>query len=247
MFHHFLHGNEIELVEKVKQMSAEGELWIVGNDDVTGVGALGVCAGLVAEEPRFAVHSVLFEETSLSANEREAWIHTIRRDPKILEDHLKITAVGEVLVRRVVQGSPSTRNFEIKHIGYSKSSHGHRSVAAAYPPLPGPNEVEVSVEIFGLTDLEAEAPLTAFVGSADGKRVLGYSYQKLADTIVVGKTSTTPLPESVSAADAACLPAIVLPAWLGLVEVGRIRKDSVILVHDAVSRVSLLLLSTYFR
>jgi len=113
----------------------------------------------------------------LSLDQHEGWIHAIRHNPKILEDHLKITAADNVLVRRTVHGSPSTRNFEIRHIGFSKNSHGHRTVAAAYPSLPGPNEVEVAVEACGLT--ETETPLTAFVGRVDGKRVLGYSYQKL--------------------------------------------------------------------
>jgi len=240
VFHHFLHGSEGELVEKVNRMLAEGELWIIGNDDAAGIGALGVAASLIAEEGQFTVHSVLFEDTSLSFDEREGRIRAIRQNPKILEDHLKVAAAGEVLVRRAVQGSPSTRNFEINHIGYSKNSHGHRSVAAAHPPLPGPKEIEVSVEAFGLTDLEAEAPLTAFVGSVDGKRVLGYSYQQLVDTVVVDEKAVTSLPDSVSTVGAACLPAVVLPAWVGLVEVGRIEKDSIVLVHDALSRMPLI-------
>lgn len=238
VFHHFLHGNEGELVEKVKRMPAEGELWITGNDDAAGIGALGVTAGLIAEEAQFTVHSVLFEDISLTVDEREGWIHTIRQNPKILEDHLKVTAAGEVLVRRAVQGSPSTRNFEIRHFGYSKNSHGHRSVAAAYPPLPGPNEIEVAVEAFGLTDLDDEAPLTAFVGNVDGKKVLGYSYQKLVDTVVVDKKAIVSLPESVSVEDAVSLPTAILAAWVGLVEVGRIEKDSILMVHDALSRMS---------
>jgi hypothetical protein len=113
-------------------------------------------------------------------------------------------------------------------------------VAAAYPPLPGPNEVEVAVEAFGLTGLKDEAPLTAFVGSVDGKKVLGYSYQKLVDTVVVDKKAITSLPDSISAADAVSLPTAILPAWVGLVEVGRIEENSVVLVHDALSRTSLL-------
>ena len=202
VFHHSLHGNEGELVEKVKQMPAEGELWIIRNDDAAGICALGVNAGLIAEEALFTVHSVLFKDTSLSADESEGWIHTIHHNPKILEDHLKVTASGEFLVRRAIQGSPNTKDFEIHHVGYSKNSHGRRSVATAYPPLPGPNEFEVAVEAFGLTDCEAETPLTAFVGSVDGKKVLGYSYQKLIDIVAVDKKVITSLPESVSVADA---------------------------------------------
>ena len=236
VIHHFHHGNEGELVEKVKAMPTEGELWIVGNDDAAGIGALGVAAGLIAEEAQFTVHSVLFEDTNLTVEEREGWIHTIRQNPKVLEDHLKVTEAGEVLVRRAVQGSPSIRPTEIKSIGYSKNTHGHRSVAAAYPPLAGSGEIEIAVEAFGLTDLEAETPLTAFAGTADGKKVLGYSYQKLVDTVVVNKAGITPLLDSVSVADAVALPTSVLPAWVGLVELGRIEKNSVILVHDALSR-----------
>ena len=236
VFHHFLHGNEGELVEKVKRTPAEGELWVVGNDDAAGIGALGVAAGLIAEETQFTVHSVLFEDTSLSVDEREGWIHTIRQNPRILEDHLKVTAAGEVLVRRAIQGSPGLRTVEISHFGYSKNSHGHRSVTATYPPLPGPNEVEVAVEAFGLTDLEDEVLLTTFVGSVDGKKVLGYSYQKLTDTVVVDKKAIIPLPESISVADAVSLPNTILSAWVGLVEVGRVEKNSIVLVHDALSR-----------
>jgi len=234
--HHFLHGNEGELVEKVKAMPTEGELWIVGNDDAAGIGALGVAAGLIAEEAQFTVHSVLFEDTTLSEEDREGWIHTIRQNPKSLEDHLKVTGAGEVLVRRAVQGSPSVKPSEIKSVGYSKNAHGHRSVSATYPSAAGPGEIEVTVEAFGLTDLEAETPLTAFVGTADGQKVLGYSYQKLIDTVVVDKASVTPLIDSVSPADAVSLPTSVLPAWTGLVELGKIEKNSVVLVHDALSR-----------
>jgi len=113
--------------------------------------------GLIAAsgEAQFTVHSILFVDTSLSVDEHVGWIHTICHDSKVLEDHLKTTAPGEVLVRHAVQGSPSTKNFEIHHVGYSKNSHTRRSVA----PLPRTNEVEVTVEAFGLTDLEAETPL----------------------------------------------------------------------------------------
>ena len=239
VFHHFLHGNEGELVEKVRQIPAEGELWIIGNDDAPGIGALGVAVDIISEEVQFTIHSVLFEDTSMSVHDRERWVHTIRQNPRILETHLKVTAAGEVLVRRVIQGSSGTRNVEIRNIGYSKNSHGHRSVAAAYPPLPGPNQVEIAVEAFGLTELDLEAPITAFVGSIDGKQVLGYSHQKLGDTVVIDKAAITYLPHSMPIVDAVCLPAVVLPAWVGLVEVGRIERDSIVLVHDALSRVSL--------
>ena len=134
------------------------------------------------------MHSVLFEATTLSVEEREGWIHTIRQNPKTLEDHLKVTGAGEVFVRRAVRGSPSVKPAVIRNVGYSKNAHGHHSVAAAYPPPVGSGEVEVAVEAFGLTDLDAETPLAAFVGIVDGQKVIGYSHQKLIDTVVIDKT-----------------------------------------------------------
>ena len=108
-------------------------------------------------------------------------------------------------------------------------------MAATYPPLPGPNEVEVAVEVFGLTDLEDEVPLTTFVGSVDGKKVLGYPYQKLTDTIVVDKKAIIPLPEFISVADVVSLPNTILSALVGHVEVSRVEKNSIVLVHDSLS------------
>ena len=143
---------------------------------------------------------------------------------------------GEELVRRAVQGSPTTKKVEIRHSGYLKSSHGHQSVAAPCLPLPEPNKVKVAVEAFGLTDLESDLLLTAFVGSIDGKRVVGCSYQKIVDTVAVNRKAITSLPESVSVEDVVSLPIAVLPAWVGLVEVGRVEKNSIVLVHDALSR-----------
>jgi hypothetical protein len=171
VFHHFLHGNEGALVEKVQKMSSEGELWIIGNNDAAGIGALGVAAGLVAEEAQFTVHSVLFEDTSLSVAEREKWIHTIRQNPKILEDHLKCSKSGDVLVRRAVQGSAKVKPATIRSVGISTNSHGTRSISAIYPPPVGADEVEIAVETLGITDLSSEKPLVAFVGSYDGNKV----------------------------------------------------------------------------
>ncbi|KAF9642420.1 hypothetical protein BDM02DRAFT_3193301 [Thelephora ganbajun] len=87
--HHFLHRNKGELIEKVKTISTEAELWIVGNNNAASIGALGVAAALIAEEPQFTVHSVLFEDTTLSVKEHEGWIHTIRQNPKVLSGMYK--------------------------------------------------------------------------------------------------------------------------------------------------------------
>ena len=72
--------------------------------------------------------------------------------------------------------------------------------------------------------------------------MLGYSYQKLIDTVVVDQKAVISLPESVSVADAVSLPTAILSAWVGLVEVGGIGGNSIVMVHDALSRMPLLFL-----
>ncbi|KAF9642419.1 hypothetical protein BDM02DRAFT_3133100, partial [Thelephora ganbajun] len=49
--------------------------------------------------------------------------------------------------------------------------------------------------------------------------------------------SITPLIDSVSVTNTVSLPSSVLPTWVGLVELGGIEKNSVVLIHDALSRV----------
>ena len=67
-------------------------------------------------------------------------------------------------------------------------------------------------------------------------QVLGYSYQKLTDTVVIDKEAIIPPPESISVADVVSLPTTILSAWVGLIEVGGVDKNSIVLVHDALSR-----------
>jgi hypothetical protein len=174
--HNFRHGNEGKLVELVKNMPQGGELWVVGNDDAAGIGALGVAAGLIAEEAQFTVHSVLFEDTSLTIEEREGWVHTIRQNPKILEDHLKVSSSGELLVRRAVQGSAKVRPMPVRSVGFVTNAHGTRSVSAIYPPPVSADEVEIAVNAVGITDLASEVPLAAFFGTAEGKRVCSFFF-----------------------------------------------------------------------
>ena len=77
-------------------------------------------------------------------------IDTTYQNPKILENHLKDTDPGEVLVRCTTQGSQDIRPTETESVGSSKDAHGHRSVAAMHPPLAGP---EVAVKKSGLRPL----------------------------------------------------------------------------------------------
>jgi hypothetical protein len=169
--HHYHHGNEGKLVELVKKIPQRGELWVSGNDDAAGIGALGVAAALIAEEPQFTVHSVLFEDTSLTVQEREGWVHTIRLNPQVLEDHLKVSSSGELLVRRAIQGSAKVRPMHIHSVGFVTNAHGRRSISAIYPPPLNADEVEITVNAVGITDLASEVPLAAFFGTTEGKRV----------------------------------------------------------------------------
>ena len=99
-----------ELVEKVKQMSAEGKLWIIGNDDAAGIGALGVAAGLIVEEGRFTVHTVLFEDTSMSVclltNARAGSTPSARTRP-VSPDIIPFSIVGKTSTHP--QSPPATR------------------------------------------------------------------------------------------------------------------------------------------
>lgn len=85
-----------------------------------------------------------------------------------------------------------------------------------------PGEFEVTVEAFSITGPDVEIPLTAFVGTADEQRIIGYSHQELIDTIVVENTSLT---DTLSATDAVSLPPSVLPALLVLSNSGGPRQN----------------------
>ena len=95
----FNHGQEGELVEVARNVSAETELWITGNDDAAGIGALGVASCIIAEPPDYKVYSVLFEDHLLVEAARGKVVHDLRRNTLLLEQHVKISKNGEVFVR----------------------------------------------------------------------------------------------------------------------------------------------------
>jgi hypothetical protein len=109
VIHHFEQGNE-ELVEIVKSLSAGSELWIVGNGDAAGFGALGITACMAAESSNLVVRTLIFETHSIS-RDAEVIIHSLRQSPFLLEQHLKYTCAGEVLVRRLVYGSLRSKPY----------------------------------------------------------------------------------------------------------------------------------------
>jgi len=68
----FEHGQDGDLTEITKDISSEAELWLTGNDDAAGIGALGIASCLIAESPGYQVFSVLFEDHSLELRARRS-------------------------------------------------------------------------------------------------------------------------------------------------------------------------------
>ncbi|KAF8801798.1 hypothetical protein BYT27DRAFT_7245050 [Phlegmacium glaucopus] len=61
VIYHFSRGSEAELVEIVNQSVANSEIWILGDDDAIGIGALGIAACIIAESPNFIVRSLYID------------------------------------------------------------------------------------------------------------------------------------------------------------------------------------------
>jgi len=125
--------------------------------------------------------------------------------------------------------------FWVHCIGYSKNSHGRRSVAATYPLFPDPTRSRSPSNCSALPTLRPRFLSPPSSGALmERKRSVVHISGSLTPL-----SSTRPLPEFVSVPDVVSLPTAILPAWVRLVKVGRIEKDSVILIHDALSRMSL--------
>lgn len=167
VIYHMEHGNEGALVELVKTLSANVELWITGNDDAAGIGALGVAACVAAESPDYTVRSLLFEDHTLEKDEREGWVHMLRQKPYSLEQHMKISTAGELFVRRLVHGGLKLKDIEIPAVVGTPSGSGALSISAAFPPSVGPDEVEVRVAAIALEAFSENTPAT-FVGTVQG-------------------------------------------------------------------------------
>jgi hypothetical protein len=164
VIHHFSHGHEGQLVEDTKALSEGSELWILGDDDASGIGALGIAACIAAESPDFTVRSLLFEDHDVTPDKREAWVQSLRQNPKLLEQHMKITSHGEVYVRRLVPGSPDVKPIPISSISVTPSFSAH-GLSAHFPPSVDKNQMEVNVEALGTEGISDDEPLVTFVGT----------------------------------------------------------------------------------
>jgi hypothetical protein len=163
VIHHFTRGTEAELVEIVNQLSENSEIWILGDDDAIGIGALGIAACIIAESPNFTVRSLLFENYSLSMEARGEIVYSLRRNPSLLEQHLKYTATGHVFVRRLVY--PSTDAQPILAPGVTiESPLENGQISAYFPPNIKPTDVQVSIDYFGIDSISSEKPSVAFAG-----------------------------------------------------------------------------------
>ncbi|KAI6009612.1 putative nonribosomal peptide synthetase [Pisolithus orientalis] len=238
----FAHGQEGDLVEIAKNITAEAELWITGNDDAAGIGALSVASCIIAESPGYKIYSVLFEDHSLDNDAREKAVHDLRRNSLLLEQHMKITKDGEVFVRRLVHGGAEVKDAVIPAASITESG----AVSAYFPPALGPSEIEIAVEALGTEVNASPQPALTVVGrikstgmnvarnDLDGL-VVAIASQSPADVVVVPQDAVVSLPVGVSSTDAASLTASFLASWIGLVVRGCIKSSSIVLIHDATS------------
>lgn len=238
----FAHGQEGDLVEIAKNITAKAELWITGNDDAAGIGALGVASCIIAESPEYKIYSVLFEDHSLDNDARGKAVHDSRRNSLLLEQHMKITKDGEVFVRRLVHGGAEVKDAVIPAASITESG----AVSAYFPPALGPSEIEIAVEALGTEVNASPQPALTVVGrikstgmnvardDLDGL-VVAIASQSPADVVVVPQDAVVSLPVGVGSTDAASLTASFLASWIGLVVRGCIKSSSIVLIHDATS------------
>ncbi|EMD32324.1 PKS/NRPS enzyme [Gelatoporia subvermispora B] len=240
---HMEHGNEGQLVDLVKGLSGDVELWVAGNDDAAGIGALGVAGCIAAESPDYVVRSILFEDHSLAPKERESWVHALRRQGHLVEQHLKISKNGDIYVRRLVETGLELKEYEIPAL-VARTTSGQVALSASFPPALGATDVEILVEAIGLDDVTGSRPAT-FVGHivtvgtsvntvSIGAKVVVTASRPFSDKIVIGQDNVVQLKADDNVYDIAALPLAITSAWIGIH--GKLSKDSVVLIHAACSR-----------
>ncbi|KAF8422288.1 hypothetical protein L210DRAFT_989301 [Boletus edulis BED1] len=240
----FEHSQEGDLIEIAKNISSEAELWIIGNDDAAGIGALGVASCIIAESPEYQVFSVLFEDHSLDEAAREKIAHDLRKNSLLLlEQHMGISKNGDVFVRRLVHGGEDVKSACISAAGLTGASG---ALAAYFPPSLKSSDVEIEVKALGIEPSASFKSALTFIGRVKsrgvsvgcvetGAEAVGTTCQAPADVIIVPQDMVVVLPGGISATDAAALPVTFLAAWIGLVSRAPISAASTVLVRDATS------------
>lgn len=274
VIHHFKHGNEGQLVEIVKSLSVGSELWIVGNDDAAGFGAVGITACMAAESPDFTVRTLIFENHEISPEAKAVVINSLRQSPLLLEQHLKWSCDGEIFVRRLVYGSPEVKAVTPPGILASTSKS---QVVPYFPRNIRPTEAQVSVNALGIDNLSEDKSLFVFVGkithlgadvttvSLDTNvsrrpystlrnikiepcwQVVGIVNSAITDVVIVDQNSFVAVPSNfIDLNDAAALPTTFLAAWCALLEMARITDKSTVLIHDAGSRKRIMMMLSIY-
>ena len=78
-------------------ISAQAKLWITGNDNATGIGALDIVSCIIVESSGYKVYSV-FEDYLLDKATCKKVMHDLCQNTLLLEQHMKISKNGEVFV-----------------------------------------------------------------------------------------------------------------------------------------------------
>jgi len=147
----------------VNQLSENSEIWILGDDNAIGIGALGIAACIIAETPNFIVRSLLFQNDSFTAEAREEIVQSLRRTPSLLEQRLKYSGTGDVFVCRLVYNSIDTQPRPAPGVAI-ESPLANGQISAYFPPTIKATDVQVSADFFGIDNISADKPSTAFVG-----------------------------------------------------------------------------------
>ena len=163
VIHHFARGTEEELVDIVNKLPENAEIWIVGDDNPVGIGALGIAACILAESPNFIVHSMVFEDVSWNEETREQVVRSLRQMPSLLEQHLKCSSAGHIFVRRLVYHPIEDRPSPAPGV-MIESPLEKAEISAYFPPTIKATDVQVSVDYFGVDNISTDKPSVAFVG-----------------------------------------------------------------------------------
>lgn len=172
VIHHFTHGNEAQLVKIIKGLSEGSEIWIVGDDDAIGIGALGIAACVIAESPDFVVRSLVFEDHGLDIKARDDIVRSLRRNSSLLEQHMKYTATGDVFVRRLVYGSG-----QVKASPALGDETGSPISPFVPPTILESTEIQLSVDFLGMDNTPEKKLYVAFLGTITGSsaNIKGFS------------------------------------------------------------------------
>lgn len=164
----FERGREGDLVEIARNISSEAELWVTGNDDAAGIGALGIASCIIAESLEYQVYSVLFEDHTLDDAAREQIVHDLRKNMLLLEQHMKIGKKGNVFVRRLVHGGADVKQISIPAARLTVPSG---ALAAYFPPSLKASDVEIEVKGLGIGSGASSKSALTLVGYVKSRGV----------------------------------------------------------------------------